>query len=117
MASATAPARYRYRPRVVARGRSGGRATRIRWDRLGRVVLVLVLFAILLSYIGPIHHVVDSWREANAGEARLAEVKAENDRLTRQAKGLEKSAATIAEARKLGLVAPGEQAYVVDGVK
>ena len=45
------------------------------------------------------------------------QLKGENEKLTRQAKELEKPAAAIAEARKLGMVAPGEQAYVIDGLK
>ena len=114
---ATATARPRYRPRVVPRGAGGSRGSRIRWDRFGRVCLVLVLFAVLLSYIGPTMHVFESWRESKGAKERLAELKAENQRLTKQADQLDSQAATMAEARKLGLVAPGEQAYVVKGLK
>jgi cell division protein FtsB len=114
MAGAAHP---RYRPRVVARGDRGSRASRIRWDRFGRVALVLVLFAVLISYIGPTLHVFDTWRESRAGEARLADLKVENARLEREARELDKPSAAIAEARKLGMVAPGEQAYVIDGLK
>lgn len=114
---ATATARPRYKPRVVPRGGSGSRVSRIRWDRFGRVCLVLVLFAVLLSYIGPTMHVFESWRESGGARARLAELKAENERLMRQAQQLDHPAATMAEARKLGLVAPGEQAFVVKGLK
>jgi len=115
MASATTPPRYR--ARVAPRGNSSGAASRMRWDRFGRVVLVLVLFVVLVSYIGPTLDVFDSWRESKAAESRLAELKAENEKLSRQARLLEEPAATIAEARKLGLVGPGEQAYVVGGLK
>lgn len=114
MASAAQP---RYRARVVPRGAVGARASRIRWDRFGRVVLVLVLFAVLISYISPTLHVFDSWRQSNAAEARLADLKDENGRLERQVRELDKPAAAIAEARKLGMVGPGEQAYVIDGLK
>jgi len=114
MATAAQP---RYKARVVPRGERGSRASRIRWDRFGRIVLVLVLFAVLVSYIGPTLHVFESWRESTAAEQQLATLKAENDKLTRQAKELDRPAAAIAEARKLGMVAPGEQAYVIDGLK
>jgi cell division protein FtsB len=114
---ATATARPRYKPRVVPRDGSGSRVSRIRWDRFGRVCLVLVLFAVLLSYIGPTMHVFESWRESKASQTRLAELKAENERLTKQSRQLDLPAATMAEARKLGLVAPGEQAFVVKGLK
>lgn len=115
MASATA--RPRYRPRVTPRGRSRGPASRIHWDRLGRVVLLFVLAAVLISYVGPALHVVDSWRESRAVSSRLAVLKTENDQLHRQAEQLKDPASTIIEARKLGLVGTGERAYVVDGTK
>jgi cell division protein FtsB len=112
---ATATARPRYRARVVPRGSS--RASRIRWDRLGRVCLVLDFFAVLVSYIGPTLNVFESWRESKASEGRLAELKAEDKRLARQADQLDSPAATMAEARKLGLVGAGEQAYVVKDLR
>jgi cell division protein FtsB len=114
MATAAQP---RYRARVVPRGEGGSRASRIRWDRFGRIVLVLVLFAVLISYIGPTMHVFDSWRESRAADQQLATLKDENERLSRQAHELEKPAAAIAEARKLGMIGPGEKAYVIDGLK
>ena len=114
---ASASARPRYKARVVPRGNSGSRLSQVRWDRFGRVCLVLVLFAVLISYIGPTLHVVSSWRESKAAQSRLAELRVENERLTKQAQQLDEPAATLAEARKLGLVAPGEQAYVVKDLK
>jgi cell division protein FtsB len=113
MASVAQP---RYRARVTARS-GGGRGSRIRWDRFGRIVLVLVLFIVLASYVGPSLHVFEGWRESNGAQARLAELKQENAELTRKAKALESQSAVIAEARKLGLVGASEQAYVVDGIR
>ncbi len=114
-AMATATARPRYKPRVVPRGSS--RASRVRWDRLGRVCLVLVFFAVLASYVGPTLNVFESWRESKTSQGRLVELRAENERLTRQANQLDSPAAMMAEARKLGLAAPGEQAFVVKGLR
>lgn len=114
MASVAQP---RYRARVTARGGRGSRGSRIRWDRFGRIVLVLVLFVVVASYVGPSLHVFESWRESKGAESRLAALKQENAELTRKAKALESDAAVMAEARKLGLVGPAEQAYVLDGVR
>lgn len=114
---ATATARPRYRPKVVPRGKSGSRLSGVRWDRFGRVVLVLVIFAVLVSYIGPTLNVVESWRESQAAKAQLGELKAENEQLARQAEALDEPAATMVEARKLGLIASGEQGYVIDRLK
>jgi cell division protein FtsB len=114
MAGAAQP---RYRAKVVARGARGSRASRIRWDRLGRVVLVLVIMGVLVSYIGPTLRVFDTWRESRAGEARLQELSRENAALTEQAKELDKPAAAKVEARKLGLLAEGERGYVIDDLR
>jgi cell division protein FtsB len=113
MATAAQP---RYRARVGPRS-GGSRGSRIRWDRFGRVVLVLVLFVVLASYVGPSLHVLEGWRDSNSSQERLAELKQENEELTRKAKAIESDAAVTAEARKLGLVGASEQAYVVDGVR
>jgi cell division protein FtsB len=114
MATATRSShRYRVAPR---NGRQGG-GSRIRWDRLGRVVLVVVIFAVLASYVSPTLNVFDTWRDSKAAEERLATLKAENERLVRQNRELDEPTAAVAEARKLGMVAPGEQAYVIDGLE
>lgn len=114
---AATSAQPRYRARVTPRGTRGSRLSRIHWDRLGRVVLVIALIVIVLSYIRPALNAFDNWRESKAAEAELSRVQEENRRLERQAKALEGDAAMIVEARKLGLVSAGEKAYVVDGVR
>lgn len=111
----TAAARPRYRARVAPRS-GGSRLSGVRWDRLGRVALVLVLFVVLASYVSPTLNVFETWRESKSAQARLGELKAENASLSRQAEALKQPAAEIIEARKLGLAAPGEQAYVIDGL-
>ena len=55
--------------------------SRVRWDRIGRVALVLVLFGVLVSYLNPVVNLVDAWRDSKAGEERLVELKGENVRL------------------------------------
>lgn len=110
-------AQTRYRARVVPRGSRGSRASRVRWDRVGRVVLVLALAVVMISYVGPTLKVFDTWREAKAADTQLTALKAENNRLQRQAGALEHESAAIAEARKLGMVAPDEKAYVIDDLR
>ena len=116
--SATTASRRRYRGRVAPRQGSGRNlASRIHWDKVGRVALVLVLFAVLFSYLNPVLDLVSTWREAGAAEQRLAELKSENQRLQARAAELKTPAAALREARKLGLVGEGEQAYVVKGLE
>ena len=49
------------RPRVVA---GGGRA--IRWDRVGRVALLMVLLGVVALYVGPSISFLSTYREATA---------------------------------------------------
>jgi cell division protein FtsB len=107
----------RYRARVGPRSHSRSRGTRIHWDKLGRVVLVLVVFAVLASYVRPAINLIGNWREAGATEQRLVELKQENQRLEQRAEGLKTPAAAVREARKLGLVAEGERAYKIEGLR
>ncbi len=81
------------------------------------MALVLVLFAVLASYVRPTLNLFETWRESKVSEQRLAELEAEHKRLERRAEELKTPAAAVREARKLGLVGPGEQAYVVKGLR
>jgi cell division protein FtsB len=81
------------------------------------VTLVIVLFLVLASYVRPAVSLFETWREAGAAEERLAELKAENKRLQARAEELKTPAAALREARKLGMVGAGEQAYVIKGLK
>src|SRR5918996_230028 len=110
--SARATAR-RYRLRPTARGGRGGARSRIHWDKLGRVALVIVLFAILVSYVNPVVNFVDAWRDSRAERSSLAELKGENRKPRERLGGLDAPDAAERAARKLGMVAEGERSYVV----
>lgn len=115
--SATAYRSRRYRARVTPRDGSRGAGSRVEWDRVGRIVLVLVLLFVLFSYIRPVINVFDTWRESGAAEQQLEALRTENQQLERRAKELKTAEAAIREARALGLVAEGEQAYKVEGLE
>ena len=106
MASYAAP-RRRVRQRVGP--------SRVRWDRVGRVALVLVLFGVLVSYLNPVVNLLDAWRDSKAGEERLVELKQETASLEQQVRDASSPMTLEREARKLGMVKPGERAYVVRG--
>jgi cell division protein FtsB len=115
--SARAQTARGYRLRPTPRRRTGGRpTTRIHWDRLGRVVLVLVIFLVLASYVKPGLNLVDAWRDANAAKVELRQLQRERSRLAAQADSLKDPAAAAEEARRLGMVAPGERSYVIRGL-
>ena len=109
-----APAPRRPRPRVVAGGRAGAAAAGIRWDRVGRVALLVVLFGIVVLYAGPARSYVSTQREAGQRRAELARLKQEHQRLLARRAELRSPAALEREARRQGIVKPGERPYVIE---
>jgi cell division protein FtsB len=101
-------------PRRRVRRRVG--PSRIRWDRVGRIALVLVLFGVMVSYLNPLVGLLQAWQGSKASEQQLAELKQEKTELTRQLDQVSSPATLEREARKLGMVRPGEHAYVVRGL-
>ena len=95
--------------RVVTSGR-------VRWDRVGRVALLLVLGLILLLYVGPARSFVSTWRESRAKRADIHRLEAENRRLQSRRRALDDPRTLEAEARRLGMVRPGERAFVIQGL-
>jgi cell division protein FtsB len=96
------------------RRRTGG--SRIRWDRLGRIALVLVLFAVMISYLNPLVNLLQAWQGSKSSEAELAQLKKEKVQLTQQLREVSGPPALSREARRLGMVKPGEHAYIVHGL-
>jgi cell division protein FtsB len=109
-APATRPA-SRQRPRLVAGG--AARARGIRWDRVGRVALLLVLVSIVFLYVGPARSYVSTVREAKARRAEVAKLRRQNERLRARRDALRNRRVLEREARRLGMVRPGERSYVV----
>ena len=92
------------------------RRSRIDWDRVGRIALVLVLFAVLLSYLNPVINLADAWRDSRTEHERFGELVRENGDLEARKAALKDPDAIEREARSLGMIAPGERAYVIRGL-
>jgi cell division protein FtsB len=105
---ASAPPRPRERPRVVA---GGGRA--IRWDRVGRVALLMVLFGVVALYVGPSISFFDTYREAKQRRGEVRTLQLENEKLRARRTALKDPRTLEREARRLGLVKPGERPFIV----
>jgi cell division protein FtsB len=90
--------------------------SRIRWDKLGRIVLVLVLFLVLVSYLNPLVNLLQAWQGSKSSDAQLVQLKQERLELTHQLRDVSSPAALEREARRLGMVQPGEHAYIVHGL-
>jgi cell division protein FtsB len=90
--------------------------SRIRWDRLGRIALVLVLFGVMVSYLNPLVNLLQAWQGSKSSEAQLVELKRERVDLTERLRDVSSPATLEREARRLGMVKPGEHAYIVHGL-
>jgi cell division protein FtsB len=91
-------------------------AQRIRWDRVGRWALLLVLLGVLYLYIGPARAWVSAYGEAGEKRSQVAALQARHAELLAERKRLRSADAIEAEARRLGMVRAGERAYVVEGL-
>lgn len=94
----------------------GAAALRVRWDRVGRVALLVVLSLVVLAYVGPARSLVSTWRTSSAKQAQLHALQRERQALLQRARELRDPRTVQAEARRLGMVRPGERSYVLDGL-
>ena len=81
------------------------------------MLLVLLVFGLLVSYVGPLINLAKTYRSAGATKAELHRVQAENAQLERRVKHVKGDSVLRREARRQGMIEPGEQAYVVNGIK
>jgi cell division protein FtsB len=100
---------------VSAYARAAARPN-IRWDRLGRVFLLGVLFVILLMYISPLTRWVTQKSTAKEDTAQLHQLESANGSLKKKLKLLGSPQALELRARQLGMVKQGERAFVIENL-
>ena len=88
----------------------------IRWDRLGRVFLLGVLFVILLMYVSPLTRWITQKNTAKADTAELHVLASTNAELRTKLKSLQSGQALELRARKLGMVKQGERSFVIENL-
>lgn len=88
----------------------------IRLDRVSRAALLLVLLGLAFLYIGPARSYVEARGESAKRQEEVRELREENDRLRARRRQLEDPRALELEARRLGMVRPGERSYVIKGL-
>ena len=108
--------RRRPAPRPPAQTAFGAAAMRVRWDRVGRIALLLLLAGVVALYVQPARSYVSTWRDSNAKHEQVRELQAEHDRLLERSRALREPRTVETEARRLGMVRPGERPYVVSGL-
>jgi cell division protein FtsB len=77
---------------------------------------VLALFLVLVSYLNPLVNLLQAWQGSKSSDAELVQLKQERLELTHQLRDVSSPAALEREARRLGMVQPGEHAYIVHGL-
>jgi cell division protein FtsB len=90
-------------------------ASRIKWDRLGRVALTLVLAAVLYSYLHPTLDFVKTYTATTAAKAKRQELLKENRALHQRIQSSKDPLVIEHEARAQGMVAEGETPAVIRG--
>lgn len=89
---------------------------RIRWDRVGRVALLLVLLLIVYLYVGPVRSWWSTWQDSKAKQAQVQRLEHENAQLRARKAALGTPQALEREARRIGMVRPDERPFVVGGL-
>jgi cell division protein FtsB len=99
-----------------ARTIAARRAATVRWDRVGRVALLLLLGVVLLLYVNPAINYIKTWRASDTKRTEVQKLESENAKLRARKAALKEPATLEKEARSLGMVRPGERAYVIRGL-
>ena len=91
-------------------------AARVRWDRLARIALLLVLAALFYLYLTAGVHMFSTWRQSGRAHGAVAALEREHRVLVVQHQVLAGTSALEADARQLGMMHSGEQPYVITGL-
>jgi cell division protein FtsB len=88
----------------------------IRWDRLSRYGLLIVFVGLLFLYVNPLRSYVDTLQESKKRAAQVSVLETEHRALEARKRALGNPDVVEAEARRLGMVRPGERPFVVRGL-
>jgi hypothetical protein len=116
-AGRTAVRRTRRGPAARRRPAARRGKSRIKWDRVGRIALTLVLAAVLYSYLNPAIDLFKTYRATTAAKVEFHEKLAENKRLHRRVQSADDPVSIARRARAQGLLAEGERPLVVRDLK
>jgi cell division protein FtsB len=113
-----APAKAKRRP-AARRARPAARRgpSRIKWDKVGRVALTLVLAAVLYSYLNPAIDFVKTYTGTTAAKADFHQLLKENKHLHKRIQSSSDPAVIEQYAREQGLVAEGERPIRLSGLR
>ena len=93
-----------------------GGGQRIRWDRVSRIAILVVLVGVAALYVGPLTSFWSARGEAATRRAQVEQLRQENRELRVKREALSNGGALEVEARRLGMVRPGERPFVVENL-
>jgi cell division protein FtsB len=115
----TAPAAPRTRSsstRARRRAPARRKPLRLRWERIGRVALLIVLAVVAGLYIQRALTYLSVHGQTSQQQAIVNGLQRQNAKLIRQQNALNNPATIAQAARALGMVKPGERPYAVTGL-
>jgi cell division protein FtsB len=115
MATTTADRAARRLP-LGDRARTASAVGGVRWDRITRWALLALVAVLLLLYVSPMRSYFGTTARAGQEQQKLQNLRAEHERLIQRRNALRAPGAVELEARRRGMVKPGEQAFVVTGL-
>ncbi len=89
----------------------------MRWDRVGRVGLLVVLAVVGLLYVQDALSYLSTRSQANHQKAIVHQLTQANKRLIQEQSSLNNPATIVRDARALGMVRQGERPYVIIGLR
>ncbi len=89
---------------------------RVRWDRVGRVGLLVVLAVVAGLYVQQALAYLSVRSQARQQHAIVQQLQRQNAALNAQQRSLKDPATVQREARALGMVRMGEHPYVITGL-
>jgi cell division protein FtsB len=101
----------RKHPRLITRGPK----LRVRWERVGRVGLLVVLAIVVGLYVEHTLSYFATHTQADRQQAIVHRLTHQNAQLARQVKSLNNPSTIVSQARALGMVRPDERPYVITG--
>ena len=88
---------------------------RLRWERLGRIGLLVVIAAVIGLYAEHTVSYLSTHAQASAAKATLDTLAAQHHALVARRNALHDPTTIVRDARGLGMVRPGEQPYAIIG--
>jgi cell division protein FtsB len=89
---------------------------RVRWDRAGRIGLLVVLAVVIGLYVQHTLSYMSTKSQSDQQQAIVNRLSHQNAVLEREQKSLSDPSTIVKDARELGMVRPGERPYVVIGL-